>query len=42
MRLQVIKDGYGKNTRVFIPMNDWNVIVQKQLIGIIVTIQDAI
>lgn len=29
MRLQVIQDGYGKNTGVFIPMNDWNVIVQK-------------
>ena len=29
MRLQVIQDGYGKNTGVFIPMNDWIVIVQK-------------
>lgn len=29
MRLQVLQDGSGKNTGVFIPMNDWNVIVQK-------------
>jgi hypothetical protein len=29
MRLQVIKDGYGKNTGVFIPINDWNIIIQK-------------
>jgi hypothetical protein len=29
MRLQVIQDGYGQNTGVFVPMNDWNTIVQK-------------
>lgn len=29
MRLQVIQDGYGQNTGVFIPINDWNTIVQK-------------
>jgi len=29
MRLQVIQDGYGKDTGVFVPINDWNVIVQK-------------
>jgi hypothetical protein len=29
MRLQVIQDGYGKSAGVFIPINDWNIIVQK-------------
>jgi len=29
MSLQVIKDGYGKNTGVFIPMSDWDIITQK-------------
>lgn len=29
MRLQVIQDGYGQNTGVFVPINDWNTIVQK-------------
>lgn len=29
MRLQVIQDGNGQNTGVFIPINDWNAIVQK-------------
>jgi hypothetical protein len=29
MNLQVIKDGYGKNTGVFIPMSDWDIITQK-------------
>jgi hypothetical protein len=29
MRLQVIQDGYGKNTGVFVPINDWNIIIQK-------------
>lgn len=29
MRLQVIQDGYGKNAGVFVPMNDWNTIIQK-------------
>ena len=29
MRLQIIQDGYGKNTGVFIPMNDWDTITQK-------------
>ena len=36
MKLQVIQDGYGKNTGVFIPItgvfipiNDWHTIVQK-------------
>jgi hypothetical protein len=29
MRLQLIKDGYGQNTGVFVPINDWNTIVQK-------------
>lgn len=29
MRLQVIQDGYGRNTGVFIPINDWNTIIQK-------------
>lgn len=28
MRLQVIQDGYGKNTDVFVPINDWNTIIQ--------------
>lgn len=26
MRLQVIQDGQGKDTGVFIPMNDWQLI----------------
>ena len=29
MRLQIIQDGYGNSTGVFIPMNDWQTIVQK-------------
>jgi hypothetical protein len=29
MRLQVIQDGYGKNTGVFVPINDWITIIQK-------------
>lgn len=29
MRLQVIQDGYGKNTGVFVPISDWNILVQK-------------
>lgn len=29
MRLQVIQDEQGKNTGVFVPINDWNIIIQK-------------
>ncbi len=29
MRLQVIQDGQGKNTGVFVPMSDWDLIVKK-------------
>lgn len=29
MRVQVLQDGHGQNTGVFIPMNDWLAIVQK-------------
>jgi hypothetical protein len=29
MRVQVLQDGHGQNTGVFIPMNDWQAIVQK-------------
>lgn len=29
MRLQVIQDGQGQNTGVFVPINDWNTIIQK-------------
>jgi hypothetical protein len=29
MKLQVLKDGFGNNTGVYIPMNDWNIISQK-------------
>lgn len=29
MHLQLIQDGYGKNTGVFVPINDWNIIIQK-------------
>lgn len=29
MSLQVIKDGFGQNTGVFVPINDWNTIIQK-------------
>ncbi len=29
MSLQIIKDGYGINTGVFVPINDWEIIIQK-------------
>jgi hypothetical protein len=29
MRIQVLQDGFGNNTGVYIPMNDWNIISQK-------------
>jgi DNA-binding MltR family transcriptional regulator len=29
MQLQLIKDGYGNNAGVFVPMNDWDAITQK-------------
>jgi hypothetical protein len=29
MSLQVIKDGFGQNTGIFVPINDWNTIIQK-------------
>ena len=29
MRLQLIQDGFGNNTGVFVPINDWNTIIQK-------------
>jgi hypothetical protein len=29
MQLQIIKDGYGNNTGVFVPMNDWDTITEK-------------
>ena len=29
MRLQVIQDGQGKNTGVFVPISDWNILIQK-------------
>jgi hypothetical protein len=29
MKLQVIQDEQGKNTGVFVPINDWNIIIQK-------------
>jgi hypothetical protein len=29
MRLQLIQDGQGQYTGVFVPINDWNEIVQK-------------
>ena len=29
MSLQVIQDGYGTNMGVFIPISDWNNIIQK-------------
>ncbi len=29
MQLQVLKDSFGRNTGVFIPMEDWNIISQK-------------
>ncbi len=29
MRLQLIKDGNGNNTGIFIPLNDWDTITQK-------------
>jgi hypothetical protein len=29
MGLQVIKDGYGNDTGVFVPMKDWDTITQK-------------
>ena len=29
MRLQIIQDGYGQNTGIFMPINDWLAIIQK-------------
>jgi hypothetical protein len=29
MRLQVIQDGQGKNTGVFVPINDWEVLTRR-------------
>jgi hypothetical protein len=29
MNIQVIKDDFGKNTGIFIPMNDWKIITQR-------------
>ncbi len=29
MKLQLIKDGYGNNTGVFVPISDWDIITQK-------------
>lgn len=29
MGLQVIKDGYGNNTGIFVPITDWDTITQK-------------
>ncbi len=29
MSLQVIKDGYGNNTGIFVPITDWDTITQK-------------
>ena len=29
MRIQIIQDGHGKNTGVFVPINDWKTIIQK-------------
>lgn len=29
MSLQVIKDGYGNNTGIFVPITDWEAITQK-------------
>lgn len=29
MQLQIIKDGYGNNTGIFVPINDWDTITQK-------------
>ncbi len=29
MQLQIIKDGHGNNTGIFVPMNDWETITQK-------------
>ena len=29
MRLQVIKDGHGNNTGIFVPITDWDTITQK-------------
>ena len=29
MSLQVIQDSFGQNTGIFVPINDWNTIIQK-------------
>ena len=29
MRLQIIQDAQGQNTGVFVPINDWQTIIQK-------------
>ena len=31
MKLQVLQDGFGNNTGVYIPMNDWKIISQRHL-----------
>ena len=31
MKIQVLQDGSGNNTGVYIPMNDWKIISQKHL-----------
>ena len=31
MQLQVLKDSFGRNTGVFIPMEDWNIISEKYI-----------
>ncbi len=29
MKIQVLQDGFGNNTGIYIPMNDWNILSQK-------------
>lgn len=31
MKIQVLQDGFGNNTGVYIPMNDWKIICQRHI-----------
>ncbi len=31
MKIQILQDGFGNNTGVYIPMNDWKIISSKHL-----------
>lgn len=40
--LQIIKDGYGNNTGVFVPINEWqNIVLKHQDLKILVNIESS-